>query len=68
MRIHTFYRKDGTEFRCRAEVHLAPLPLHPSDPDPCHVTVQTKTALRKFTGGETWGNGRFAPVTSIMIA
>lgn len=66
MRIETFFRPDGTEFRCLAHVTVGNLPARGSDP--CHVFVLSKTAARKFKDGETWGLGRFSPVTKVTIA
>ena len=59
--IRTFFRPDGTEFRCRADVYLGPVPAG-NAPEPVCVVVVSAATARKFRGGETYGMGRFAPV------
>lgn len=64
--LERFYRPDGTDFRCRADIESAPEFWRPEVQDWVHVTV-TAVAAKKFRGGAVWGMGRFAPVTKIVI-
>ena len=67
MNLETFYRNDGTSFRVRARVDASPYPSGLDMDIGCKVEVVSKSALRQFKGGETWGLGRFAPVTHVSL-
>lgn len=64
MQMFTFFRPDGSEFRVRADVRFS-TPAAPMDY--CDVQVANETALRKFTGEEVCGMGRFAPIRQLTV-
>lgn len=63
MLIQTFYRRDGSTMRVRANVNI----VRTQSDEYCEVSVKNRAAANKFKGGECWGMGRFVCVRFVTV-